>query len=166
MHNVAKESDLYEPMCNWLRGMMKDKYKRQNCEIRVVESGELELEKVLEDNGILSYFPKIVGLKIQIDVLGMAIWSDHAELIFIEAKKTKLVLKDLGQLWAYCKLCDPVEAFLLTSADLGSLDKVLNHLAREDMLDYGDQRLVKKMKVGRWDILRQTVDENSLIPKI
>lgn len=153
-------------MCNWLRTVMNDKYRRSNCEIRVVDASLVELDKVLEQNGILKYFPKVVGLGIQIDVLGMAIWPDHAELTFIEAKKTRLVLRDLGQLWAYCKLCDPVDAYLLTSADLGTLDKVLNHLHREDMLDYGVSRIVKKMKVARWDIVRQTIDESSLVPKI
>lgn len=166
MLNVQKESDLYPPMCTWLQTVMEYKYRRSGCEVRVVDASQYVLDKVLEQNGILSYFPKIVGLDIQIDVLGMAIWPDHAELTFIEAKKTRLVLRDLGQLWAYCKLCDPVDAYLLTSADLGTLDKVLNHLSREDMLDYGDRRIVKKMKVARWDITRQTIDENSVVPKI
>ena len=52
----------------------------------------------------------------QIDVLGIAKKKNNVKLIFIEAKKTKLTLRDLGQLWAYCKLVDPEEAFLLTSA--------------------------------------------------
>ncbi len=166
MRNVDRESDLYEPMGNWLKGVMNDKYKRSKCEVEVVDASKFELDKVLEQYGILKYFPKVVGLGVQIDVVGMAIWPDHAELTFIEAKKTSLVLRDLGQLWAYCKLCDPVEAYLLSSAGLGTLDKVLNHLCREDMLDYGDRRIVKKMKVARWDVVRQTVDENSMVPKI
>ena len=56
-------------------------------------------------------------------------------MFFIEAKKTKLTLKDLGQLWAYCKLVDPDEAFLLSSADLGSLRKLVAGFKREGKLD-------------------------------
>jgi hypothetical protein len=60
------------------------------------------------------------GVDIQIDVLAIAQKGTDIKLFFIEAKKTKLTLRDLGQLWAYCKLVDPDEAFLLSSADLGN----------------------------------------------
>ena len=88
------------------------------------------------------------------------------KVLFIEAKKTQLNLHDLGQLWAYCKLCDPIEAFLLSSYGLGSLNKILNNLLRDDLLDFGDGKKIKKMQVGRWDITTNSIDYNSLIPKI
>ena len=87
-------------------------------------------------------------------------------MFFIEAKKTKLTLRDLGQLWAYCKLVDPDEAFLLSSADFGSLNKLLNALRREDLLDFGNGKKIKKMRVGKWDVTKNTIDFNSLVPKI
>ena len=80
--------------------------------------------------------------------------------------QTALNLHDLGQLWAYCKLCDPAEAFLLSSVGLGSLDKILRNLGREDMLDYGDGREIKKMRVAKWDISRSSIDNLSIIPKM
>lgn len=86
--------------------------------------------------------------------------------VFYEAKKTKLTLRDLGQLWAYCKLVDPEEAFLLTSADLGSLNKLLNVYHREDLLDFGDGKKIKKMKVGIWNMDTNAPDMQSLIPKL
>ena len=86
--------------------------------------------------------------------------------MFIEAKKTPLNLHDLGQLWAYCRLCGPMEAFLLSSAGLGSLNKVLNNLSRQDLLDFGDGRRVRKMRVGTWDVIRNAVDPLTLIPKL
>ena len=88
------------------------------------------------------------------------------KIFFIEAKKTQLNLHDLGQLWAYCKLCDPTEAFLLSSAGLGSLNKILNNLQRTDLLDFGDGRRIKKMQVGKWDVPRGAIEPNSLVPKL
>ena len=88
------------------------------------------------------------------------------KIIFIEAKKTKLTLRDLGQLWAYCKLVNPDEAFLLSSDGLGSLNKLLNSFRREDLLDFGDKKKIKKMCVGRWDVKTNNIDFPSLIPKI
>ena len=84
----------------------------------------------------------------------------------MKQKKTKLTLRDLGQLWSYCKLVDPEEAFLLTSADLGSLRKLLVSFKREDLLDFGDGKRIKKMRVGCWDMVKNAPEWNSLIPKM
>ena len=166
MNNVRYEYELYPPMCEWLETYLKDKYKRQHCEIIVVDCHSEYLDSILESHGVISDFPQAVGLQIQIDVLGIIKWSNKSEIVFIEAKKTKLNLHDLGQLWAYCKLCDPSEAFLLSSAGIGSLEKVLKNLRREDMLDYGDGKKIKKMKVAKWGVARNNIDNHSIIPML
>ena len=106
------------------------------------------------------------GVDIQIDVLGIARKKNIVKLFFIEAKKTKLTLRDLGQLWAYCKLVDPEEAFLFSSAGLGSLNKLINSFRREDLLDFGNGKKIKKMKIALWDVTKNTVDLSSMVPKI
>jgi len=166
MNNVNFEHELYEPMCDWLRVYMRDKHRRDKCKIEVVDCHSEYLDVVLNRYGIIQYFPQVVGLQIEIDVLGMAIWNNKAELIFIEAKKTPLNLQNLGQLLIYCKLCDPEEAFLLSSGGVGSLTKVLVNLTREDLLNYGLGRKIKKIRVARWDIIRNSIDHHSIIPKI
>ena len=105
-------------------------------------------------------------MKIEIDVLGIVIWKDRAELYLVEAKKTALNLQNLGQLLIYCKLCNPEEAYLLSSAGLGGLKKVLNNLGREDLLDYGSGMRIKKINVARWDITKDGIDNHSIVPKI
>ena len=72
----------------------------------------------------------------------------------------------MGQLWAYCKLVDPDEAWLLTSKDMGSLRKLLLGFNREDLLDFGDGKKIKKMKVGIWDVKKQMPDFSNLFPRI
>ena len=105
-------------------------------------------------------------LDIQIDVLGIVIKNGKTQIFFVEAKKTQLNLHDLGQLWAYCKLCDPAEAFLLSSYGLGSLNKILNNLLRTDLLEFGDGKRIKKMQVGKWDISKSSPDYHTLVPKM
>ena len=152
-----KEEDLYEPMRIWLEQYVKDKYNKYD--VVAIDAHAERLDRVLSKYDIVSEMAN--GVDIQIDVLAIA-----KKLFFIEAKKTKLTLRDLGQLWAYCKLVDPDEAFLLSSADLGSLNKLLNAFKREDLLDFGDGKKIKKMRVGKWDIIKNTLDYNSLVPKI
>lgn len=166
VNRPISEFDLYPAMCQWLKEHLKDKYKRQKCDIIVIDCHSVNLDSILIKHGIIDYFPQTVGLKIEIDVLGMAVWENKAKLFFIEAKKTTLNLQNLGQLLIYCKLCNPEEAYLLSSSGLGTLNKVLVNLRREDLLEFGTGKRIKRIKVAKWDFSRCTIDNHSLIPKI
>ena len=162
--NVNLEIELYEPMRLWLNEYLRDKYR--GAEIITIDSHARTLDLFLEEHGIIEQYPETVGLDIQIDVLGIIKRPVQAEIVFIEAKKTQLNLHDLGQLWAYCKLCSPAEAFLLSSAGMGSLNKILNNLQRTDLLRYGDGKKIRTMQVAKWDLIRNGIDYKTLIPKI
>lgn len=163
-NNVENEFELYEPMRIWLQKYLEDRYK--NSEIITIDAHARTLDSYLFENEILDEYPQVVGLDIQIDILGIIKQKNRSFIVFIEAKKTRLNLHDLGQLWAYCKLCEPLEAFLLSSKGMGSLDKIFNNLFREDLLDFGDGKRIKKMQVGKWDILTNSIDYKTLIPKL
>lgn len=156
------EEELYEPMRLWLEQYVKDKYKRSD--VFAVDAHSERLDRVLAKYNIVNEMAN--GVDIQIDVLAIARRGTEVKLFFIEAKKTKLTLRDLGQLWAYCKLVDPEEAFLFSSENLGGLNKLLNAFRREDLLDFGDGKKIKKMRVGKWDVKKQCVDYTSLVPKM
>ena len=156
------EEELYEPMRIWLEQYVKDKYK--TYDVIAVDAHAERLDRVLARYNVIKEMAN--GIDIQIDVLAIAKMRNQVKLFFIEAKKTRLTLRDLGQLWAYCKLVDPDEAFLLSSTGLCSLNKLLNAFRREDLLDFGDGKKIKKMRVGKWDVIKSIVDYNSLVPKI
>ena len=156
------EEELYEPMRIWLEQYVKDKYK--TYDVIAIDAHAERLDRVLARYNVIKEMAN--GIDIQIDVLAIAKMRNQVKLFFIEAKKTRLTLRDLGQLWAYCKLVDPDEAFLLSSTGLGSLNKLLNAFRREDLLDVGDGKKIKKMRVGKWDVIKSIVDYNSLVPKI
>ncbi len=160
--NVKSEFELYLPMKNWLQEYLENKYK--GYKIITVDSHAEKLDKVLAKFNIRNELA--VGIDIQIDILGIAKRGNLEKLFFIEAKKTNLTLRDLGQLWAYCKLINPEEAFLITSAGLGTLNKILNTLKREDLLDYGDGKFIKKMKIAVWNLFSNSPDLSLMIPKI
>lgn len=161
-NNVKSEVELYEPMRVWLHTYLTDKYKSH--EIITLDAHNKRLDRALRKFDILC--DVATGVDIQIDVLGIARNSKSVKLFFIEAKKTSITLRDLGQLWAYCKLIDPDEAFLMTSADMGSLNKILNVFKREDILDFGDGKIIKKMKLAIWNIKTGTPNMSTMVPKI
>ena len=156
------ENELYEPMRCWLEQYLKDNYK--GYDIITVDTSQERLDRVLTKYDIVNEMA--TGVDIQIDVLGIARKKNIVKLFYIESKKTKLTLRDLGQLWAYCKLVDPEEAFLFSSAGLGSLNKLINSFRREDLLDFGNNKKIKKMKIAFWDVTKNTVDLTSMVPKI
>ena len=164
VNNVKKEVELYEPMRIWFQQYLEEKY--QGWKVITIDSHSRTLDLYLEENGVIDNYPETVGLDIQIDVLGILKRNNKTMIAFIEAKKTQLNLHDLGQLWAYCKLCDPAEAFLLSSDGLGSLNKILNNLARTDLLDFGDSRTIKQMQVAKWDLNTNSLDYKSVVAKL
>lgn len=157
-----REVDLYEPMCQWLHTYLQDKFKDHKI-ITVITNNE-RLDRVLRRYDIVKEMAN--GIDIQIDILGIAYKRKTAKLFFIEAKKNSLSLRDLGQLWGYCKLVDPEEAFLMTSSDLGSLNKILNIFKREDLLDFGDGTKIKKMKVAVWNTKTNSPDFSTMVPRL
>lgn len=164
-NNVRFEKELYEPMRLWLYTYLKDKYK--HAEIQAIDCHARTLDVILEEAGIIEHYPHTVGLDIQIDVLGIVKTKRDVKLVFIEAKKGRLTLHDLGQILIYCRLCDPDEAFLLSSSGLGSLSKVLNNLRRFDLLAFGENnKYIKSIKVGKWDIKSNSIDFMTLVPKL
>ncbi len=160
--NVKSEFELYDPMCSWLKQYLQDKYK--HYDVITIDTHSERLDKALEKLGIINDLA--TGVDIQIDVLGVAKKGKDIKLFFIEAKKTNLTLRDLGQLWAYCKLINPEEAFLMTSTDIGSLNKLLNVYKREDLLDFGDGKRIKKMKIGVWNLTTMSPELSTIIPKL
>lgn len=162
MNNVKFEEELYEPMRTWLEHYVRDKYKKYD--VIAIDAHAERLDRVLAKYDIVNEMA--IGVDIQIDVLAIARKNNDVKLFFIEAKKTKLTLRDLGQLWSYCKLVCPEEAFLMSSMGLGSLNKLLNSFKREDLLDFGDGRKIRKMRVAKWDIRTNTLDSMSMVPKI
>ena len=157
-----KEQKLYPEIQSWLQDYLKYRYKGYKI-WTTSETHKRSLEIVLKN--IIPPLPEIIGLSIKIDIVGALKRGPNTRLVFVEVKNKPLTLKDLGQLWGYTQLVKPVEAFLLSSEGLGTLSYILNVLKREDLLKYGDKEK-RMMRVAKWDIIRKTIDYDTLIPKI
>lgn len=157
-----REDRLYPDIERWLKRYIKDRYKGYTVST-THETSKRALDMVLKDMGI--YVKETEGLSIKIDVVGILKRGKNTKLVFVEVKDKALNLKDLGQLWGYTQLINPLESFLISSKGLDSLDYLFNVLKREDLLFYGLKKS-KMMKVARWDERRKSIDFSSLIPKL
>lgn len=160
--NVRLEKDLYPPMCKWLQEYLEDNYR--GCEIIVEDTSQVCLDSVLEHYGVINDYPEVVGIGMQIDVLGIVKEKQKVSLFFIEAKKTPLNTHDLGQILVYSRICNPEKAFLFSSAGTGSLEKLIRQ--REDLTFYSQDKRLKMIQIAKWDVARNMPDVISMIPKI
>lgn len=158
------EKDLYPDIEKWLNQYLTDNYKGYDI-ITTSESSNKTLDVVLNKYGI--NIDELDGLLIKIDVIGILQKSenhDDIKLVFVEVKDELLTLKNLGQLWGYAKLVNPIESFLISSKGLGTLQIILEVHNRVDLLVYGENS-EKFMKIVKWDNSRKIIDYSTMIPK-
>jgi len=157
-----EEEKLYPEIKEWLQNYLTDKYKGYAVET-TYETSRRNLDVVLKSKGIIC--KEAIGLQIKIDIVAILKRGNDFKLVFVEVKDTNLTLKDLGQLWGYTQLIDPVESFLISSKELGQLSHIFNVLKREDLLKYGT-KINKFMQIAKWDKRRNCIDYSSLTPKL
>lgn len=156
------EEKLYPEIKEWLQNYLIDNYKGYAIET-TYETSRRNLDVVLKSKGIQC--KEAIGLQIKVDVVGILKRGNDFKLVFVEVKDTELTLKDLGQLWGYTQLIDPIESFLISSNGFGRLSYLFNVLKREDLLKFG-VKINKFMQLAKWDKSRKLIDYSSLIPKM
>ena len=154
------EIDLYPAIEGWLNKYLREKYPKYKVET-TYKSSTHTLEDVMRGYGIR--LSKAYLLNIKIDILGILKNSNHEELVFVEVKDALLTLKDLGQLWGYTQLINPIESFLISSKGLGILSEIYTTLNRRDLFVYGTKR-ERTMKAAVWSNNSGSIDYSSLIP--
>lgn len=157
-----EEEKLYPEIKEWLQNYLTDKYKGYTVQT-TYETSRRNLDVVLKSKGIQC--KDAIGLQIKVDVVGILKRGNEFKLVFVEVKDTDLTLKDLGQLWGYTQLIDPIESFLVSSKGLGRLSHLFNVLKREDLLKFGTNTN-KFMQIAKWDKTRNCIDYPSLTPKL
>ena len=156
------ETRLYPDIEKWLENYLRDRYKRWNVET-THKTSKIALDVVLKEKGI--EIKEAIGLGIKVDIVGILTRKSEVKLALVEVKDKPLTLRDLGQLWGYTQLLNPVESFLISSKGLGTLTYILKVLKREDLLVFGPKR-EKMMKIAKWDERRKSIDYATLIPKL
>lgn len=162
----SNEKALYGPMSAWLKQTLIDKYRGATIEV-YPDTATMPLSKLiaLKNYGHL-FAAEWTSWDIRVDITGIIINNDKAELAFIEAKDIELSLAELSQLLGYSRVAHPLHAFLLSPKGCsGSLTSLLRSFGRRDVLVYHEEkgRVGRTINVAKWDIARGTIDQASLI---
>jgi len=159
---MSEEEKLYSEIEEWLHKYLCDKYSGYAVET-TYETSKRNLDIVLKSKGIEC--KEAMGLNIKVDIVGILKRGNSFKIVFVEVKDKELTLKDLGQLWGYTQLIDPIESLLISSKGLGRLSHLFNVLKREDLLKFG-AKTNKFMQLAKWDKRRGCIDYSTLIPKL
>lgn len=157
-----QEKDLYPEIKDWFHQYLIEKFPGFRV-TTTYQTSKISLDTYLKKINV--EVKEAIGLGIKVDIVGVLQRGKTFRLAFVEVKDMPLTLTDLGQLWGYTELINPVESFLVSSKGLGSLNYILNILKREDLLIYGEKH-EKMMRVCKWDIASKSLDYFSMVPKM
>lgn len=154
------EAKLLRPCRQWLDGFLNRRFR--NATITVLKGTERRrLGASLGAADLGQGFPEASAWEVMVDVAAVVQRRQSASLVFVELKASPIKLRDVGQLLGYCRVCRPIEAFLLSpegpSADL---DRLLTTYGRTDVLRYEGRYI----HVGRWLSTRAEPDLTEMIP--
>jgi hypothetical protein len=158
----GSEEELYPEIRNWLNNYLNEKYGGNKWSIMVSEDSHKHfIEDALRRMGVNKGL--FLRLKIKVDIVALLRKGDREELILMEVKLPPTSLKDLGQLWGYTQLLNPLESFLISPNGTGTLNELYHVMNRDDLFIYG-LKGERRMVVGRWDSVRKNLDQTSIIP--
>lgn len=156
----TKERDLLRPCRAWLCRFLSDKYRRATITI-LPDTDRMQLRHSLNKAGLSSQFPESSAWEVRVDVAAVVARANRTSLAFVELKARPLLLRDVGQLLGYCRVCQPIIAFLLSSEGLSpELDRLLKAYGRTDVLSFG----ADSIRVGSWHVGRASPDWSTIIP--
>lgn len=157
-----QEEELYPEIRRWLNNYLKEKYGKDNWTVLVSEDSHKHfIEDALKRMGINRGL--FTRLKIKVDIVASLKKGNREELVLMEVKVPPTSLKDLGQLWGYTQLINPLESFLVSPNGTGTLDELYHVMDRDDLFAFGAKG-ERRMIVGRWNTVRKTIDESTIIP--
>ena len=106
-----QEEELYPEIRRWLNNYLKEKYGKDNWTVLVSEDSHKHfIEDALKRMGINRGL--FTRLKIKVDIVASLKKGNREELVHMEVKVPPTSLKDLGQLWGYTQLINPLESSL------------------------------------------------------
>jgi len=145
----------------WLENHLHDDYSNEyNIQVIIPDSNlsKIAIKSIKSIDGYNSFDFKP-------DVLG--ILSDKhtgkTELVFLNRSVSAISLKEIGELFFYSKLAQPIQSFIVSSKGLPNEVNLL--LLNEDI----EKRLLQYSNNGtiiifRWDVESDSIDPKSIFP--
>ena len=158
---------MYSPVTKWLQKHLESLFKR--AEISVYDTHTTPLNEVILRKGFQHYFESNIWqtFDIRIDIAGFVIRKNKLDCVFIECKASQISLSHVSQLLGYCRVANPLFAYLLSTHGVGaSLNSLIMTYNRSDILEYYWEKGHKprRMLLAKWNELSKNVEFDTLLP--
>ena len=158
--NKAEEKYLYPYIREWYENYLKSKFKSAN--ITVFDTHNRVLSRFLQEEGLHIYFPLFDTYEIKVDLTGIIEHKKVFDLAFIEVKRKSVSLRDVGQLLGYCRVANPISAFLISPNWISTpLQNLILNYGRENILQYSN----RKIKIAEWNSDSQSINYDKTLPR-
>src|SRR3989338_10528100 len=164
MKEEYAEKELYPSIMEWLKNYLEDRFKQGK--VFTFNTSGVVLYKFLQEKGFSEYFPDYQAFEIMIDITGIIVSNKSAKLVFVEVKKGAISLKEISQLLGYSIIAKPEFSFLISPEGLSNrMNYLLNQIKHLDVLYYDKENNTKFIRIARWDIEKEEIIPESIIPK-
>lgn len=143
----------------WLNDFLTEKYGSEYEIEIIVKPGMLskssnEKIKQLSNYSFLEFEPDILGI--------LEKSADNStELVFLNRQTKAYGIREIGEMYCFCKLAKPKHAFMASLVGLSAnVNKMINHEKKHDLITYENDTI----KIIRWDEDANAIDELSTTP--
>ncbi len=160
------EREMYAVVVAWLEGFLRNKFPKSR--VIVADTSRMALNDFIARENLSSYFPpEWVTFDLHVDITGIIISKEHAQLAFIECKLSALTLSNVSQLLGYSRIASPLLSLLISPAGVSdSVISLIKTYARTDTLEYYWEKgkPARTLILAQWNERAQQIEPSSLLP--
>lgn len=155
-----EEKSLYPYIREWFENYLRSKYRSAN--VSVFDTHNRILSRFLQENGFHIHFPMFDTFEIKVDLSGIIERKGTFDLAFVEVKKNPINLRDVGQLLGYCKVANPLSAFIISPNWISTpLHRLILNYGKENILQFSN----RKIRVAEWNLDSKSINYDNLLPR-
>jgi len=161
------EQYMYPDVIAWLNRFLKGRFRGATIDVR--DTHQAPLDEFIKRHSLQHYFTSDVwqSYDIRVDVTAFVEHQRSRGLVFVECKNRAISLSHFAQLLGYCRVAQPLLAYLISPQGVGNVLKTLIlSQDRTDILEYSWQegQQPRFIRLGRFDPLAKELDLISLLP--
>jgi hypothetical protein len=157
---IRSERELYAPVRAWFQDLLARRFR--NHTVRAYDTSHTRASSLIVQQGVQAAFPQAAAWDIQADITALIIGRE-SRIAFVECKKGRITLKDVGQLLGYSRVARPAASVLLSvEPPSDPLRTLLVTYGRYDILEYDENK--SRIKIVQWDATRDAVLHSETLP--
>lgn len=162
----ASEREMYPEVVKWLNEFLSTKFPK--ARIEVADTSKIALKDFIARRNLQTCFrPEWVSYDLQVDVTGVALSKNAAQLAVVECKTVPLTLAHTSQLLGYSRVALPLFSFLVSPQGYSdALTSLLKTYSRTDVLEYYWERgkSPRTLILATWDSRVRSIEPSTILP--